>query len=100
MRMKALDSFHASDVGMLHAKTEFEVSDARGAEIAKRGLAIQVADGPAAIETTDAPKVEETTSDIPQSVGERPDDAHPGEQIDGQGLAPAADRPRRARAQR
>jgi hypothetical protein len=62
MRMKALDSFHASDVGMLHAGTEFEVSDARGAEMTKRGLAIEVAD---------APKVEETADETPRRVKQK-----------------------------
>jgi hypothetical protein len=53
MRMKAMDSFHASDVGMMHAGVEFEVGDARGAEFAKRGLAVEVADAAPAQEVAD-----------------------------------------------
>ena len=39
------------------------------------------------------PAVEETPAgeSVPAQIGERPDNAAPGVQIDGQGLAPAAD---------
>ncbi len=44
MRMRALDSFHASGTGMFHAGDEFEVDDHKGREFEKAGLA--VATGP------------------------------------------------------
>lgn len=46
-------------------------------------------------------RVEEPTKDAaPAQIGQRPDDAHPGTQVDSQGLAPAAEKnpaPRRNR---
>jgi hypothetical protein len=40
MKMKALDSFHTSGLGSVHAGQEFEVHDALGKEIAAKGLAV------------------------------------------------------------
>lgn len=46
-------------------------------------------------------RVEEPTKDaVPAQTGQRPDDAHPGTQVDSQGLAPAVEKiptPRRNR---
>lgn len=39
MKLKALKSFHTSGVGMVHERTEFEVHDALGKELADKGLA-------------------------------------------------------------
>ncbi len=47
MRMRALDSFATSGVGMVHAGQEFEIdSDVRGKELEKRGLAKAIAAAP------------------------------------------------------
>ena len=54
MRMRAKDSFHASDIGMLHAGAEFEVGAARGKDFLARGLAEEVAE-PADAEEAEAP---------------------------------------------
>lgn len=39
MKLKAIDSFHTSGLGSVHAGQEFEVHDALGKEIAAKGLA-------------------------------------------------------------
>lgn len=39
MKLKAKDSFHASGLGMVHARQEFEAHDALGRELADKGLA-------------------------------------------------------------
>lgn len=43
MRMRALDSFCPSAIGMLHAGTEFDVDDATGQIFQDRGMAVVVA---------------------------------------------------------
>lgn len=59
--------------------------------IRKAGAIVEVSESVAKQLLARGKAVLATAEDIPAATDERPDDAAPGEQIDGQGLPPAAD---------
>lgn len=77
MKLKALDSFYSDETKAVSAKQEFDVdSDALGADLIKRGLAVAVDDGAKAEQP--APKNKDAGA-APQNKGARDPLDHDGD---------------------